>query len=158
MYDSCLQKNSIQYFDATFWNCFINNRNIDMEYLHEIFTQSHEKFNTNNNYVLAFKNNQLIGILVYSVLPCNVFKIMLIAKKDDTTLKRIGHSLLSYLETQLESGTFVLIDDSGIPNYYSNMGFSKSNGFINYIFGDYESPSYYKTFGEKNSLLCCCCL
>ena len=155
-YDKCLQNNDIRYFDAIFWDKFINNKNIELEYLHEIFTQSHKNFNINNNYVLAFKNNQLVGILVYSLLPCNIYKIMLVAKKHDCFITKIGKSFFEYLEHQLESGTFILIDDSKIPHYYENMGFIKSNGYINYIFGDHESPSYYKTFGEENTVLCCC--
>ena len=153
--DTCLTQN-IQYFDANFWHTFIGYNKIELDYLQEIFSIFHHKFNTRNEYLLLFKSQELVGIVVYSKLPFNSFKIMLVAKNKNCTHKGVGQLLFDFLEKHLICGTFLLVDDSGIPDYYHKLGFSKSYGPVNYIFGEYDSPSYYKTFGENELYLCCC--
>ena len=43
----------------------------------------------------------------------------------------------------------VLIDDSDIPNYYNNLGFKMSNGFVNCLFCKFNKNGYYKKLNQK---------
>ena len=122
----------------------------DYDYLEEQFDTSHSKFNKNNQYLLIIFNKELIGVTVYRKLTLvPVYKICLLAKKKDCQQSGIGRFVFDYLESKLKRGYFILVDDSGIPNYYSKLGFQRSWGCVNCLFWEFQNYSYYKYFLKK---------
>ena len=145
-------KNSVP--NTNYWNYFIGSGKFDFEYLQEQFDLSHSKFNKKNQYLLILRSQQLIGITIYRKLKyVPIYKINLLAKKEHCQYKGIGRFVFNYLETNLQKGCLILIDDSGIPNYYSKLGFKKSWGGVNCLFGEFQSYSYYKFFFKKKKIL-----
>lgn len=136
--------------DSDYWDKFIGIGKFDFEYLREQFDPSHPKFNKKNQYLLILFNQQLIGITIYRKIKyITIYKINLLAKKEHCQYKGVGKFVFNYLETELQKGCLILIDDSGIPNYYSKLGFKKSWGGVNCLFGEFQSYSYYKIFSRK---------
>lgn len=136
--------------NTNYWEDFIGPGKFDFEYLREQFDPSHPKFNKKNQYLLILVNQQLIGVTIYrKIKNIPFYKINLLAKKEHCRYTGIGRFVFNYLETKLQKGCLILIDDSGIPNYYSKLGFKKSWGSVNCLFWEFQSYSYYKFFSRK---------
>tara|TARA_Y100000389_G_C17468978_1_gene528482 strand:- start:7493 stop:7933 length:441 start_codon:yes stop_codon:yes gene_type:complete len=130
-------------YDTDFWDNFIGKGTIYYRYLASLF----DVYSNKLKYLVMVEQNNIIGIIVYGkVVHKNRYYIYLLAKKKGTHVKRVGESLIIYLQNYLKSGCFMLIDDSRIPNYYKNLGFKKSWGYVNCLFCEYQSYSYYKYF------------
>lgn len=137
--------------NTDYWNQFIGDGEFDYDYLEEQFESSHPKFNKNNQYLLIIFNKELIGITVYRKLTyVPIYKICLLAKKKNCQQSGIGRLVFNYLESTLRRGYFILVDDSRIPHYYSKLGFKRSWGGVNCLFGEFQNFSYYKYFYKKN--------
>ena len=106
--------------NTNYWEDFIGLGKFDFEYLREQFDPSHPKFNKKNQYLLILVNQQLIGITIYRKIKyIPIYKINLLAKKEHCQYTGVGKFVFNYLETNLQKGCLILIDDSGIPNYLS---------------------------------------
>ena len=138
--------------NCDYWDRFIGSGKFDFEYLREQFDPSHPKFNKKNQYLLILFNQQLIGITIYRKIKyVPIYKINLLAKKEHCQYTGVGKFVFNYLETNLQRGCLILIDDSGIPYYYSKLGFKKSWGGVNCFFWEFQSYSYYKIFPRKRT-------
>ena len=133
--------------DVKYWDNFIGNGVFDYDYLSSLF-------NNNNNliYLLALHDNKPVGIFIYEKLKhTNIYKVHLLAKKQNTNCKEVGRAFFSYLELFIKKGTIILLDASDIPNYYNKLGFIKSNGFVNCLFCNFNKVGYYKKIKQKKN-------
>ena len=141
-----LQKYFKQVPNVKYWDNFIGNGVFNYDYLSSFFN------NNNNNFVclLGLHENKPVGIFIYEKLKhTNIYKVYLVAKKQDTECKGVGKAFFSYFELFIKKGTIVLIDDSDIPNYYNKLGFKISNGFVNCLFCKFNKVGYYKKIKNK---------
>ena len=141
-----LQKYFQELPNAKYWNNFIGNNVFNYDYLSSFFNDS----NRNLIHLLALHDDKPVGIFIYEKLKhTNIYKVYLIAKKKNTECKGVGKAFFSHLELFIKKGTIVLIDDSDIPNYYNNLGFKMSNGFVNCLFCKFNKNGYYKKLNQK---------
>lgn len=141
-----LQKYFKQVPNVKYWDNFIGNGVFNYDYLSSFFNSN----NKNLVYLLGLHDNKPVGIFIYEKLKhTNIYKVYLIAKKQNTECKGVGKAFFSYFELFIKKGTIVLIDDSDIPDYYNKLGFKISNGFVNCLFYKFNKVGYYKKIKQK---------
>tara|TARA_B110001452_G_scaffold263755_1_gene265676 strand:- start:2793 stop:3176 length:384 start_codon:yes stop_codon:yes gene_type:complete len=109
--------------DANFWDGWIGPGEFDMWYLNKVFNYKNKK-----KYLLLMddisSNNMdnISGILVYYKFKfINLYKILLLAKKKHYDKKGVGKLFITYILNNFHKTKFILVDDSGIPNYYDKL-------------------------------------
>ena len=141
--------------DIDFWDYWIGKDLFEYDFLDDLFK------NHNNNVMLAFVKNEkniynieinLEGIVVFSKLCDLFYNIPLIAKRFNSNFTWIGKKLLKKLTNLVQYNLdfrehFILIDESGIPNYYKKLGFRKINSlYLQRLLDNFEDNIYIKKF------------
>ena len=145
--------------NINFWNLWLGEDLFDFDFLSETFKDY------NNDILLCFqKNNKSIynlhhnleGVIVFNKLSNLFFNILLLAKKDNSELKCVGKNMLRKLNNILLYNLnfidyIILSDVSDIPNYYSRLGFLKTNNMnLRKILDNYDDDIYYIKIDENN--------
>ena len=52
-----------------------------------------------------------------------MYKIILIAKREKSDIKGVGKKFVRFLQRRISRSILILVDDSGIPDYYTELGF-----------------------------------
>ena len=130
-------------YNADYWNRFLGDDEFYMEFLKSTFS-----FNRRQHYLLLINSKDSIeGIIVYEKIPyLRIYKILLVAKRPQSKIKGIGKKFFDLLEKRLHKSIFILIDDSGIPDYYRKLGFLiiPDNQRIKKLLGPTTKTCYYK--------------
>jgi len=122
------------YEEYEFWDNWIGTGIFDKKYLTDIFRSKITK-----NYLVV--NNEITGILIYKK-KFGIYIIDLLSKNYNSKCKGIGKMFINFLKQKIK-GKIILSDDSGIPNYYINLGFSKTrNFFYKFLLNDFEDDIY----------------
>ena len=145
--------------DISFWNLWLGEDLFDFEFLSETFKDY------NNDILLCFQKNDksiynlhhnLEGIIVLNKFDNSFFNILLLAKKDNSQLRWVGKNMLRKLNNILLYNLnfidyIILSDVSDIPNYYSRLGFLKTNNMnLRKILDNYDDELYYIKIDEDN--------
>lgn len=122
-----------------FWDQWIGEDEIDYRYLSKHINNNHKTL------ILIDSKNTIEGVLIYDQVWCsNIYRIYLIAKRNNSTLKGVGKEFIQYFGDHFH-GRIILSDDSEIPNYYEKLGFSKDESYYyKYLLNDWDFPLYTK--------------
>ena len=125
---------------ANYWNKWIGNGIFNKNYLECVFRHPQSII------LIAVENKQIQGLLVYCKIKyTRKYIITLLAKPYNSTIKGIGKLFITYLSYILQGNILLIIDDSEIPNYYTNLGLSKTNHYwTKWIIQEYSKDIYYK--------------
>jgi len=118
--------------EIEYWDNWIGSGEFDMEYLEKQFTTKHKK-------LFLYSDSHIEGFLIYKKV-FGIYLITLMAKRKNSAVKKIGKQFLDHFKT---GNTLLLADDSDIPNYYSNLGFTKTNRrYYKWLLNDYKADIY----------------
>ena len=121
--------------ESDYWNNWIGPEQFDNEYLEPIFNYKIKKL------FLVSDNYNIEGILIYKKI-FRIYVIKLLSKKSKSIIKGVGKMFINYFKKNFR-GKIILSDDSNIPNYYSNLGFKKTNKyFYKWLLNDYNDDVY----------------
>ena len=129
-------------YNYKYWNNFIG----DGEF-HENFLKQTFSFERQQYFLLLDEDNknQIEGILVYEKIPQkSIYKIILIAKREKSDIKGVGKKFVRFLQRRISRSILILVDDSGIPDYYTELGFFICNNRLKDNLEPTSKTCYYK--------------
>ena len=138
-----------------FWDKWLGKNTFDFDFLKETFNDCNNKillaFYKNDNHYYNIKFN-LEGIIIFNKFEKLFYNLILISKRNNSKLSWVGKRLLKKLTNLLSYNLdfidyFVLTDVSEIPNYYSKLGFIKTEiEYVKKLLDNYEDDIYIKKF------------
>jgi hypothetical protein len=138
--------------NVSFWDKWIGRGIFYYDFLEQTFLDLNNKillaFEQNNENVYNIYNN-LEGILVYNNFDNLFYNIILLAKRFNSKIPKVGKKIINKIYNLLSYNLdfinyFVLSDVSDIPNYYINLGFIKTdNEYIKKLLDNYEDDIYF---------------
>lgn len=129
-------------YSYKFWNLFIGDGEFCTEFLERAFS-----FERQHYFLLLDEDNknQIEGILVYEkIYGKSIYKIILIAKREKSHIKGVGKKFVRFLQRRISKSILILIDDSGIPDYYTELGFFICNNRLKNYLEATSKTCYYK--------------
>ena len=129
-------------YSYKFWNLFIGDGEFCQEFLKKTFSFERQQY-----FLLLDEDNknQIEGILVYEKIPQkSIYKIILIAKRENSDIKGVGKKFVRFLQRRISRSILILVDDSGIPDYYSKLGFFICNNRLKNYLEPTSKTCYYK--------------
>ena len=138
--------------NINFWDSWIGKDIFDYEFLEQTFLDLNNKillaFEKNNDNIYNINNN-LEGILIYNNFDNLFYNIILLAKRFNSKTPKVGKKIINKIYNLLSYNLdfinyFVLTDVSDIPNYYINLGFTKTeNEYIKKLLDNYDDDIYF---------------
>lgn len=134
-------------YSMTFWDEWMGSGEIDCTYLsRQMLTKDTDKL------LLLDDKENLEGLCIFSKVPClHIYRIHLIVKKKDSTVRGVGKMFIAHLqklygdEKTSYKSTLLLSDDSHILHYYEKLGFIKTNYvYYKWLLDDWFYPLYYR--------------
>tara|TARA_B100000902_G_scaffold399984_1_gene474242 strand:- start:3918 stop:4361 length:444 start_codon:yes stop_codon:yes gene_type:complete len=135
-------KNYKNIYNHEYWNRFIGDEEFCQDFLKQTFS-----FERQHYFLLLDENNknQIEGILVYEKIPGkSIYKIILIAKREKSDIKGVGKKFIRFLQRRISRSILILVDDSGIPDYYTELGFFICNNRLKNYLEPTSKTCYYK--------------
>lgn len=129
-------------YSYQFWNLFIGDGEFCQEFLKKTFSFERQQY-----FLLLDQdnNNQIEGILVYEkIYGKSIYKIILIAKRENSDIKGVGKKFVRFLQRRISRSILILIDDSGIQDYYTGLGFFRCNNRLKKYLEPTSKTCYYK--------------
>ena len=129
-------------YSYKYWNLFIGAGEFCQEFLKKTFSFERQQY-----FLLLDEdnNNQIEGILVYEKIPQkSIYKIILIAKRENSDIKGVGKKFVRFLQRRISRSILILVDDSGIPDYYTKLGFFICNNRLKKYLEATSKTCYYK--------------
>lgn len=134
-------KNYKAIYNADFWNKFIGDKEFCIEFLNKTFSYKRQQYFL----LIDEMYNNIEAILVYEKIPKkSIYKIILLAKHKNCIIKGVGKKFIRFLKQNIPRSILILIDDSGIPNYYEKLGFTLCNNLIKKLLEPTNKNCYYK--------------
>ena len=137
-YDRALQKADKYKSVSDLWGTTIGESVFDTGFLHYVMTRVScgvDEGSYSGGIALDVSGEVILGVIMYSqtgLKPCvekvlGVWEINLVARTRfcPSRERGIGRRLIEWLEHKREIRRIVLVDDSGLPGYYSSMGYQQ---------------------------------
>lgn len=129
-------------YNYKYWNLFIGDGEFCQDFLKRAFSFERQQY-----FLLLDEDNknQIEGILVYEKIPKkSIYKIILIAKRENSDIKGVGKKFVRFLQRRISRSVLILVDDSGIPDYYTGFGFLTCNNMLKNYLEPTSKTCYYK--------------